>query len=147
MAMTVEQKQAYEWAKNQNYTSVAARYAKVLADMVDELSTRNESGPAQRFECDAEHCAYNPDGICKFALVYGREPVLHDDGCNDFCFKEDLPIGKFGQAYLEAERELRAECDEMVRNGELSEEDAEFRFQMVRDEILESMIAADMDQK
>lgn len=40
------------------------------------------------FECDAECCAYNPDGICKFALIYGREPVLHDDGCDDFCYKE-----------------------------------------------------------
>lgn len=33
--MTPEQRQAYEWAKNQNYTSVAARYAKVLTDLVD----------------------------------------------------------------------------------------------------------------
>ena len=56
-----------------------------------------------------------------------------------------MAISKFAQAYLEAERELRDECDEMVRNGELSEDDAEFRFQMVRDEILESMAAADMD--
>ena len=57
-----------------------------------------------------------------------------------------MAISKFAQAYLEAEKELREECDEMVRNGELSEEDAEFRFQMVRDEILESLAAlADMD--
>lgn len=35
--MTPEQKQAYKWAKNQNYTSVAAQYAKVLAGLVDEL--------------------------------------------------------------------------------------------------------------
>lgn len=54
-----------------------------------------------------------------------------------------MALSKFAQAYREAERELREECDEMVRNGELSEEDAEFRFQMVRDEILESMIAMD----
>lgn len=51
----------------------------------------------------------------------------------------------FANAYLEAERELRKECDEMVLNGELSEEDAEFRFQMVRDEILESMAYAEMN--
>lgn len=35
--MTPEQKQAYDWAKNQNYTSVAAQYAKVLAGLADEL--------------------------------------------------------------------------------------------------------------
>lgn len=35
--MTRDQKKAYEWAKNQNYPSVAARYAKELAGLVDEL--------------------------------------------------------------------------------------------------------------
>ena len=55
------------------------------------------------------------------------------------------PISSFSKAYLEAERELRKECDEMALNGELSEEYAEFRFQMVRDEILESMAYAEMN--
>lgn len=41
--MNVEQKQAYEWAKNQNYPSVAARYAKILACVIDKMSgTQNE---------------------------------------------------------------------------------------------------------
>lgn len=40
--MTVEQKQAYEWAKNQEYQSVAARYAKTLAGLVDELQAEIE---------------------------------------------------------------------------------------------------------
>lgn len=35
--MTSDQKKAYEWAKNQNYPSVASRYAKELAGLVDEL--------------------------------------------------------------------------------------------------------------
>lgn len=35
--MNSDQKKAYEWAKNQNYPSVAARYAKELAGLVDEL--------------------------------------------------------------------------------------------------------------
>lgn len=34
--MNAEQQRAYEWAKNQNYTSVAAQYAKTLAGVVDE---------------------------------------------------------------------------------------------------------------
>ena len=50
-----------------------------------------------------------------------------------------MEMSSFAKGQREAERELRKECDEMVINGELSEEDAEFRFQMVRDEILESM--------
>lgn len=40
--MTVEQKQAYEWAKNQDYQLVSARYAKTLADLVDELQAEIE---------------------------------------------------------------------------------------------------------
>lgn len=37
-----EQRQAYEWAKNQNYQSVAARYAKILAGLVDEITPPND---------------------------------------------------------------------------------------------------------
>lgn len=47
----------------------------------------------------------------------------------------------FYEAYRKAEQELRDECDELVRMGEMSQEDADFRFWMVHDEILESMIA------
>ena len=42
-------------------------------------------------------------------------------------------------AYLEAEKALRKECDDMVDNGELTVDEAEFRFMMRRDEILEAM--------
>lgn len=55
----------------------------------EEEPEESASKTCRCFECQAEHCAYNPDGICKFALIYGRKPVLHDDGCNDFCYKED----------------------------------------------------------
>ena len=48
----------------------------------------------------------------------------------------------FHKAYREAERELRNECNELVRNGELTQDEADFRFMMVRDEILESMMYA-----
>ena len=40
--MNQEQRQAYEWAKNQDYQSVATRYAKILAGLVDEIATPNE---------------------------------------------------------------------------------------------------------
>lgn len=40
--MNQEQRQAYEWAKNQDYPSVAARYAKILAGLVDEITPPNE---------------------------------------------------------------------------------------------------------
>ena len=46
----------------------------------------------------------------------------------------------FYEVYKEAEQELRNECDELMRSGEMSQEDADFRFMMVRDEILESLI-------
>ncbi len=35
--MNTEQEQAYKWAKNQTYQSVAARYAKLLTEAIDEL--------------------------------------------------------------------------------------------------------------
>lgn len=38
--MNDEQQQAYDWAKNQNYQSVAARYARTLTTAVDDLQSR-----------------------------------------------------------------------------------------------------------
>lgn len=40
------------------------------------------------------------------------------------------------QVYLKMEEELWKECQEAVKNGEMTEEEAAFRFYMVRDEIL-----------
>lgn len=51
-----------------------------------------------------------------------------------------MDIEKFHAVYQRLEQELRNECDELVRSGQMSREDADFRFLMVRDEILESLI-------
>ena len=48
-------------------------------------------------------------------------------------------MGSFYEKYKELERDLRAECNQMVADGELTQEEADFRFIMVRDEILESL--------
>lgn len=38
------------------------------------------------FECESEDCAYNSDGMCKYALVFGCKPrITDDDGCIDSC--------------------------------------------------------------
>lgn len=47
---------------------------------------------------------------------------------------------KFNAVYQRLEQELRDECNELVRSGQMSQEDADFKFWMVRDEILESLI-------
>lgn len=45
---------------------------------------------AMCFECDAEHCAFNPRGICKFPMVYGVLPEQTEkDGCLDFLLERD----------------------------------------------------------
>ena len=41
--------------------------------------------------------------------------------------------------YLEAEKELRKECDDMIENGELTVDEVEFRFMIHKNEILEAM--------
>ena len=43
------------------------------------------------------------------------------------------------EVYKEILGDLRRECDEMVANGEPSEEEADFRFSMVADDILAGM--------
>lgn len=62
--MNQEQRQAYEWAKNQDYQSVAARYAKILAGLVDEIATPNEPLTLEQLrEMDGEpvYIVFSPD--------------------------------------------------------------------------------------
>ncbi len=46
--MTEDQKQAYNWAKNQNFRSVAAQYARILAEFVDELQAESHLIPMDK---------------------------------------------------------------------------------------------------
>lgn len=41
-------------------------------------------------DCDSETCAFNSNGQCRFPLVSGRQPRLHDNGCDDYYYKEPL---------------------------------------------------------
>ena len=43
---------------------------------------------------------------------------------------------EFVKLYNMKLNELKAECEEQVRNGELTQDEASFRFEMVKDEIL-----------
>lgn len=40
-------------------------------------------------ECLSETCIFNPEGVCMFPMVSGRSPRLHDDGCDDWCHREE----------------------------------------------------------
>ena len=42
------------------------------------------------FECDSELCAFNPDGVCLFHLLYGKAPEYDDhSGCKGFLPREE----------------------------------------------------------
>ena len=45
-------------------------------------------------------------------------------------------LSDFAKAYLACQKQLREECDQMVEDGELTQEEADFRYFMVRDEML-----------
>ena len=63
--MNQEQRKAYEWAKNQDYPSVAARYAKILAGLVDEMAKPNEPLTLDKKRVIAESCLhYSKSGCC-----------------------------------------------------------------------------------
>lgn len=87
--MTGDQKKAYEWAKNQNYYSMAARYAKELARLVDELQaeflnqqvfapphTNSDRINAMTIEEKAEFLS---------SIAYGRETPWCEQFAEKFC--------------------------------------------------------------
>lgn len=41
------------------------------------------------FDCESETCAFNPDGVCMYPVLYGVVPEFEDDvGCHGFVYKE-----------------------------------------------------------
>lgn len=47
------------------------------------------------FECDAEHCLFNPEGICTYPLVTGKVPdYLGFNGCTASVYVEHDEIGE-----------------------------------------------------
>ena len=40
-------------------------------------------------ECDCETCVFNPKGICMVPFVTENAPGLSEDGCTDYCYKEE----------------------------------------------------------
>lgn len=80
--MNKEQRQAYEWAKNQDYQSVAARYAKILAGLIDEMNPPNEPLTLDELrEMDGEPVYVVP--VNKFSEL-GKWCVLSVDDSDDY---------------------------------------------------------------
>ena len=70
--MNPEQKIAYEWAKSQSYQSVASRYAKTLAALIDSLTAQLAAVTAERDEA-----VEIGDALCEeVENCYGRETEL-----------------------------------------------------------------------
>ena len=89
--MTSDQKKAYEWAKNQNYPSVAARYAKELAGLVDELQVAS---------CARQEQERNAPLTLDELREMGGEPVycVEITGREEWLFRRD---GGFADVYGE----------------------------------------------
>ena len=104
--MNQEQRQAYEWAKKQNYPSVVARYAKILAGLVDEITPPNEpltQADLDSMDYDKVWIDYGDDG--EWALVVSGRiyalAVLEGTGFEDILRDEvdgetmDRPSGAY----------------------------------------------------
>lgn len=111
--MTSDQKKAYEWAKNQNYPSVAARYAKELAGLVDELQVASCARQEQernapltldelrKMDGEPVWCEIYIKGQSSF---YG---IVHGENVTGFIPGDDKPanlaitnVGAYGLAWL-----------------------------------------------
>ena len=42
-------------------------------------------------ECMSETCAYVDGGVCRYPLIFGTLPGVHEDGCAGYVFKESDP--------------------------------------------------------
>ena len=111
--MTSDQKKAYEWAKNQNYPSVAARYAKELAGLVDELQVASCARQEQERNAPLTLDELRQmDGEPVWCEIYIKgQPsfygIVHGETVTGFISGDDKPanlaitnVGAYGLAWL-----------------------------------------------
>lgn len=98
--MNTEQQQAYDWAKNQNYQSIAARYARTLTTAVDDLQSQLA---AERVKF-AELQRYNVDCTKQFGMLQMDKVNLQN-------------LLTESQRRERAAEELIAEVEKMINSG------------------------------
>lgn len=89
LSLTEDQLQAYVWAKNQNYTSIAAQHAKTLAAILEQISDKPKPRSNAGYELKEEiHC-----GESKFVLGFNPNNQIvpyvtwqENLSCGGFCF-------------------------------------------------------------
>lgn len=78
--MTVAQNEAYKWAIDQNYPSVAARYAKILAEAIEQLQADyDEINDFEHSQC-AKLLAERDDLLRRLAKINDLAVGYEEDG-------------------------------------------------------------------
>ena len=100
--MTAEQMRAYEWAKNQSYQSVAARYAKELCGVIAALHSENTEKDKEIERLRSKLAAMQMDGLFAEAKEVEGLKVISAaftgtgaDAVRAMCdkVKEQMPMG------------------------------------------------------
>lgn len=76
-----DREEIWHWFDERHSKGVAYLLYGDGVDRTEDIATiayRN----ALCFECEAD-CVYNPEGVCRFALVTGRKADTSEDGCDD----------------------------------------------------------------
>ena len=84
--MTGEVKKAYEWALNQNYQSIAARYARVLAESIRSAVAEEKAKEPCEWCNDRTQVMSEKLMLCDTQIV--KFPPLHEVKTCPFCGAE-----------------------------------------------------------
>lgn len=87
-AVGTHREEIWHWFDDRHSKGVAFLLYGDGTDRTDELAKLQVRNLLCE-ECDAD-CVYNPEGICRYPLVYGKKPKIVDDyGCK-VCFPSSL---------------------------------------------------------
>lgn len=61
--------------------------------VADEQTSKLLQKKTLCFECDSDTCAFNPEGVCMYPILYGKEPNISNfNGCSGWTAREDVKL-------------------------------------------------------
>ena len=85
--MTEKQRAAYEWAKNQQFHSVAADYARELAGLVDELEAAKAKETVEARAVKIAAKVMQAAGLCRYESAMKCRRLYVDETTCDKCIR------------------------------------------------------------
>lgn len=78
-----------EWSISHRDCRFTGMSPACFSEWIDNEAAEGKEQENLIIECDSQLCLFNPTGYCIVPILSGQQPVVIEDGCENFIFRGD----------------------------------------------------------